>query len=379
VLAKGNWPTVIFLIFIHIASSYGIFTTELKRSTAIFGLITYFMAGTGITAGYHRFWAHRSFEAIFPIKILLLFMGTSAFEGSVIWWCRDHRAHHRFSDTEKDPYGVNKGLFWAHMGWLLVKQDEKQLGKTDMSDLTSDRLLVWQDNYYGLLALLISIVFPTLFCGFMFDDFRGGFFYSSMLRTTFVLQATWCINSLAHYFGDATFSDQRSPRDSWWVSIITFGEGYHCFHHEFPYDYRNGVRHLSYDPTKWLIYIWSLFGFTYNLKRFPTNEIEKGAFLMQQKKLDQKRVQLKWGPTVESLPIFTMDQVREDVLKGACLIVVKGLVHDVRDFVKSHPGGESFLKSKLGKDATNAFTGGVYAHSMAAWNVLELMRVGRIE
>jgi stearoyl-CoA desaturase (delta-9 desaturase) len=115
------------------------------------------------------------------------------------------------------------------------------------------------------------------------------------------------------------------------------------------------------------------------LKRFPSNEIEKGAYMMQQKKLDQQRSQLKWGPKVETLPIFTMGQVISDTEKGASLVVVKGVVHDVSDFIKLHPGGPGFLKLKLGKDATEAFTGGVYAHSLAAWNVLELMRVGRLE
>jgi stearoyl-CoA desaturase (delta-9 desaturase) len=379
VLNQVNWITVIFLVVIHTLSIYGYFTTELQRSTFIVAFASYWFAGLGITAGYHRFWSHRAYEASWPTRVLLLLMGTSAFEGSVIWWCRDHRAHHRFSDTEKDPYGVDRGLLWAHMGWLLVKQDEAKIGKTDISDLTSDRMLVWQDKNYGWFSLLIGIVIPTLFCGFVFGDFRGGFFYASMMRTAFVLQVTWCINSLAHWIGDATYSDIRSPRDSQFVSLITFGEGYHCFHHEFPYDYRNGVRFYCYDPTKWLIYVWSLFGLTFNLKRFPANEIEKGALLMQEKKINQKKALLKWGPNPSSLPVFSMRQVREDVEKGASLIVINGLVHDVAEFIKLHPGGEAFIKIKLGKDATEAFNGGVYAHSLAAGNVLELLRVGRIE
>jgi stearoyl-CoA desaturase (delta-9 desaturase) len=374
-----NWPTVIFLAIIHTVSIYGVLTTELQRSTMLFGLFCYFFAGLGITAGYHRYWSHRAYEASRPVQVLLLLMGTSAFEGSVIWWCRDHRAHHRFSDTEKDPYGVDKGLLWAHMGWLFVKQDPKKIGKTDISDLTNDRMLVWQDNNYNWFSVFVGMVVPTLLAGFLFGDFRGGFFYCAILKTVFVLQATWCINSLAHYLGEATYSDQRSPRDSYFVSLITFGEGYHCFHHEFPYDYRNGVNFLSYDPTKWLIFLWSLFGMTFNLKRFPANEIAKGALLMQLKKLEQKKSLLQWGPSPSSLPVFTMHQVKEDVTKGASLIVIDGLVHDASDFIKKHPGGEGFIRTRLGKDATPEFTGTVYAHSLAARNVLELLRVGRIE
>jgi stearoyl-CoA desaturase (delta-9 desaturase) len=379
ILHRINWPTVIFLTSIHVLSIYGIFTTELKIPTLMVGIFTYFFGGLGITAGYHRYWAHRSYEASWPAKILLLIMGTSAMEGSVIWWARDHRAHHRFSDTDKDPYGVNNGLLWAHLGWMVVKKDKKKIGKTDISDLTSDPLLKWQDKNYRWFALLIGIVLPTVICGVLFDDWRGGYFYASVLRAALVLEGTWCINSLAHYMGDATYSDQRSPRDSWIVSLITFGEGYHCFHHEFPYDYRNGVKYRSYDPTKWLIFFWNVFGLTFNLKRFPANEIEKGAYLMAQKKLEEKKAQLKWGPKIEDLPVFTMDQVKEDTDKGASLVVIKGIVHDVTDFITQHPGGQAFIKTKLGKDATQAFTGGVYNHSLAAWNVLEVLRVGRVE
>jgi len=212
----------------------------------------------------------------------------------------------------------------------------------------------------------------------MFGDWMGGYFWASVIRAVGVLQATWCINSLAHYLGDATYSDQRSSRDSWIVSLITFGEGYHCFHHEFPYDYRNGIRYTSYDPTKWLIYGLSLLGLTHNLKRFPENEIQKGAYLMEMKKMSQKKAQLKWGPEVCTLPAFTLKQVEEDVAKGASLMVINGIVHDCAKFIGEHPGGEAFIKTKLGKDATQAFNGGVYAHSLAANNVLELMRVGRI-
>jgi len=307
-----------------------------------------------------------------------MIMGTTAFEGSIIWWARDHRAHHRFSDTEKDPYGVDKGLLWAHVGWMFFKKDSKRIGKTDVSDLTSDPIVAWQHRNYSWFSITCGIVIPTLICGLGWGDWWGGYFYASIIRAVGVLQATWCINSLAHYLGEATYSDQRSSRDSFIVSLITFGEGYHCFHHEFPYDYRNGVKYWAYDPTKWLIFGLSLFGFTFNLKRFPSNEIEKGAYLMKMKKLNEIKQQLKWGPEPTTLPEFTMEQVNADNEKGAHLIVVNGLVHDVSKFISEHPGGEGFIKMKLGQDASSAFNGGVYAHSLAANNILEFLRVGKI-
>jgi stearoyl-CoA desaturase (delta-9 desaturase) len=375
---KINWGPAIFLIFIHIAAVWGIINVPLKKETGIFALITYFYSGLGITAGYHRLWSHKAYDVNIFSKIVFMLMGTSGLQGSVIWWARDHRAHHRFSDTEKDPYGVQNGLMWAHMGWLFFKKDSKIIGKTDISDLLADKVLVWQHKNYAWFSLVVSFLFPTLFCGYFFDDYWGGYFWAGVIRGAGVLQATWCINSLAHYLGDATYSDQRSSRDSWIVSLITFGEGYHCFHHEFPYDYRNGITTFAYDPTKWLIYGLSLVGMSTNLKRFPENEIQKGAYLMELKKLNEKKSKLKWGPEIEKLPKFTLKQVEEDVAKGASLMVINNLVHDCTNFIGEHPGGEAFIRTKLGKDATASFNGGVYAHSLAANNVLELMRVGRI-
>jgi len=376
-LEKVNWPTASFILITTILAFYGLFTVSPHRNTLLVTLIFYYGGGLGITAGYHRMWAHRSYNAILPYRILMLIAGTSCFEGSVLWWARDHRAHHRFSDTEKDPYGVDRGLFWAHIGWLLVKQDHSKIGVTDMSDLQKDPMLVWQAKYYIWLALLIGIGLPTLICGLGWGDWQGGFFIASMARVVFVMQGTFCINSLAHYWGSATFSDQRSPRDSYIVSLITFGEGFHNFHHEFPSDYRNGVKSHAYDPGKWLVYLLSFLGITYNLKRFPKNEIDKGEFQMEEKRLERRRGTIQWGPHKEDLPVMTMQEVKRRVHEeGASLIVINNFVHDVADFIKLHPGGLSLIQSRIGTDATGAFNGQVYKHSYSANNLLSMMRIG---
>lgn len=374
-----NWVTCIFLLLSPVVALCGLFTTEIKLKTMLVGFISYYIGGLGITMGYHRLWAHRSYDASLLVKIVLLIMGTGTFEGSVLWWSRDHRAHHRFSDTDKDPYGVNKGLWWAHIGWMLVKQDESKIGKTDMSDLEADPLLRFQDKHYSWLAVLIGFVIPTLICGYGWGDFRGGFFFAAILRTVILMQATFCINSLAHWWGDATFTDQRSPRDSYLVSLVTFGEGYHNFHHEFPYDYRNGVRYHYYDPGKWSIYLLSLIGLTYNLKRFPSNEIEKGHLQMQMKLIERKKATISWGPAIETLPVYTSAQVKERCLEGSELLVIDGVVYDVHEFKKIHPGGEKLIINYIGKDASIAFNGVVYEHSNAARNLMSHFRIGKVD
>ena len=117
---------------------------------------------------------------------------------------------------------------------------------------------------------------------------------------------------------------------------------------------------------------------TYNLKRFPKNEILKGVIQMKEKKLNQEKTLLKWGPEVAKLPEYTWQQIKELVREGACLVVFDGLVHDVADFMKIHPGGEKMVSCRLGTDITESFNGGVYNHANGARNLLEMLRVGRL-
>lgn len=141
----------------------------------------------------------------------------------------------------------------------------------------------------------MSLVFPTLVCGFGWGDWLGGLIYAGILRAGFVQQATFCVKSLAHWLGDQPFDDRNSPRDHLITALVTLIEGYHNFHHEFPSDYRNAIQWWQYDPTKWSIWLWKKVGLAYDLKQFKSNEIEKGRVQQQQKKLDQKRAQLDWG------------------------------------------------------------------------------------
>lgn len=291
---------------------------------------------------------------------------------------RDHRAHHRYTDTDKDPYSVRKGLLYSHFGWMLMKQNPKRIGRTDISDLNEDPVVVWQHKNYLKVVLFMGLVFPMIVAGLGWGDWFGGFIYAGILRIFFVQQATFCVNSLAHWLGDQPFDDRNSPRDHVITALVTLGEGYHNFHHEFPSDYRNAIETFQYDPTKWSIWIWKQMGLAYDLKQFKQNEIEKGRVQQQQKKLDQKRSKLDWGVPLDALPVMEWDDFQDQAKNGRGLIAVAGVVHDVTEFIKVHPGGKAMINSGIGKDATAMFNGGVYMHSNAAHNLLSTMRVGVI-
>lgn len=371
-----NWLNTFFILGIPMLGLIYAYWTPLHLKTALFAVFYYFNTGMGITAGYHRLWAHTSYKATLPLKLYLAAMGAGAVEGSARWWSRGHRAHHRYTDTEKDPYSVRKGLLYSHIGWMVMKQNPKRIGRTDITDLNEDPVVVWQHTHYLKSVIAMALVLPTVVCGLGWGDWMGGFVYGGILRIFFVQQATFCVNSLAHWLGEQPFDDRNSPRDHVITALITLGEGYHNFHHEFPSDYRNAIQWWQYDPTKWCIWTWKKLGLAYDLKQFRQNEIEKGRVQQLQKKLDQKRATLDWGTPLEQLPVVDWDDFVAESKNGKALVAVAGVIHDVTDFIKDHPGGKALISSAIGKDATATFNGGVYLHSNAAHNLLSTMRVG---
>jgi len=363
------------IIIVPMLGLWGAYYTPLSWATLIWSVVYYYNTGLGITAGYHRLWAHSSYSASLPLKIYLAAVGGGAVEGSIRWWSRDHRAHHRYTDTEKDPYSVRKGLMYSHIGWMVMKQNPKKVGRTDISDLNGDAVVVWQHKHYLWVVVFMGVIFPTIVAGFGWGDWLGGFIYAGVLRIFFVQQATFCVNSLAHWLGDQPFDDRNSPRDHVITALVTLGEGYHNFHHEFPSDYRNAIEWFQYDPTKWCIWTWKQLGLAYDLKQFRSNEIEKGRIQQLQKKIDRKRATLDWGVPLEQLPVMEFDDFQEECRNGRALVLIAGVVHDVSSFVKEHPGGKAMINSGIGKDATAIFNGGVYQHSNAAHNLLSNFRV----
>ncbi|KAL0260104.1 hypothetical protein SLS55_005849 [Diplodia seriata] len=247
-----------------------------------------------------------------------------------------------------------KTAIFAYMGWILMKQNPRRIGRTDISDLNADPIVIFQHRHYVKCALAMGVVFPGLAAWLLWDDLAGGLVYAGVLRVFFVQQATFCINSLAHWIGEQPFDDRNSPRDHWITALATLGEGYHNFHHEFPSDYRNAIEWWQYDPTKWFIWLWKQCGLASDLKQFRANEIEKGRLQMAQKKLDRVRATLDWGVPLDRLPVVSWDDyVAQAKTGGRAWIAVAGVIHDVSDFVDEHPGGrmEVELWKRQHKDA----------------------------
>lgn len=404
-LKRLNWLHVPLLILTPLIGLYGIFTTPWNAKTYAFAVAYYFFTGLGITAGYHRLFAHRAYKATWLARVILLLAGAGAVEGSARWWSRDHRAHHRFVDTDQDPYSASKGFWYSHIGWMLVKQDKEKIGGKfiNIKDLEEDPLVRFQHKFYLPIAIFMGVVFPTIFCGLLWGDYYGGYFIAGVARLVFVHHSTFFVNSLAHWAGTASFSDAHTARNSIITAFVTLGEGYHNFHHEFPNDYRNGVKWWQYDPTKVTIYLMSLVGLTYDLIETSPGEILKGELQMQQKALQEAKKVPEWGPHPDHLPVVSWSQftqqakakkwvvMRDDPLENETKAPETWYVLDVskmmdpNNWMTQHPGGVALLEGYLGQDITAKFNyhtqanpDGYYKHSNAAHNVAVSLRVAKL-
>lgn len=283
-----NWVTTLmfattFLAALTLVPWYGL---AHGYSTAAWVSLAAFLAANGlsITAGYHRLWAHRTYQAHWALRLVYMVFGTMALQNSILIWATDHRRHHQFVDQPgQDPYAATRGFWYSHIGWMLRHW---QSGRQDFSngrDLEQDPVVRWQHRYYLPLALATNVGLP-LAVGWLAGDAWGVLLLAGLLRLVLIHHTTFFINSLAHIWGSRPYTDSNTARDNPVLAFLTYGEGYHNFHHIFDRDYRNGVRWWQWDPSKWLIFGLSLVGVTRNLKRVPDVTIQRARLAMQFKR-----------------------------------------------------------------------------------------------
>jgi stearoyl-CoA desaturase (Delta-9 desaturase) len=248
-----------------------------------------YACGFSITLGYHRLFSHLAFRANWFVRLFTVIFGAGAFEGSVLWWASEHRSHHKHVDHDEDPYSISKGLFHAHIGWLMFKL-KPETTLDNVADLNKDPLLAWQHRHVNLLSFLVAFVLPATI-GFVWGGWKaalGAFLIAGVLRVVVLQHCTFCINSLCHYIGSQPYSSKCSARDSWLMAIVTLGEGYHNYHHEFQHDYRNGVKPWQIDPTKWIIWTLSKVGLVKQLRRVPSEKIVLCELAEAQRQLEKR-------------------------------------------------------------------------------------------
>jgi len=277
--APLNWPATLMFVLSGAAALtlvpwYG-FSHGYSHSAWAWFAVVLSLNELAITCGYHRLFAHATYKAHCAVRLVYLLFGAMALQNSALNWSAGHRAHHQFvDDPERDPYCARRGFWFSHIGWMLREYPSGRPDFNRVHDLEKDPLVLWQHRHYLPVALAMNIAVPVLL-GLVSGDLVGTFLLAGVLRLVVSHHLTFCINSLAHILGTQPYSADNTARDNALVALLTFGEGYHNYHHTFANDYRNAVGWWQWDPSKWLISALSWCGLATSLKRVPRFRIRR--------------------------------------------------------------------------------------------------------
>ena len=257
------WLTVLVMIAFHIGAVAALFMFSWKPFLVAI-LLWWLAGGFGIGMGYHRLLTPRGYKTFKWMEYLLTIGATLTWEGGPIFWVAIHRMHHQNTDKEGDPHSPNDGGFWAHVGWLLTGQTVHNDTATLLPyvpDLRKDKFHVWISRWHWVpittlgLLLLVFGGWPYLFWGIFF-------------RTVLGLHSTWLVNSATHMWGSRRFPTTDTSRNSFWVALLTFGEGWHNNHHAHPQSSRHGLAWYEFDPNWYGVSALQFFGLAWDVKAY---------------------------------------------------------------------------------------------------------------
>lgn len=304
---------IITFLLALVAVPYRAFTHGFDQTEICIAMLCFAYCSMSITAGYHRLWSHKTHKAHASLRFIYALGGAFALQNSILHWSSDHRIHHKHVDkNDIDPYSAKKGFWFSHIGWMLRDYQPHRYNNYDnVRDLKKDTIVMWQHKYYLPLTIFMNIGVPVLF-GWWHGDIINSLLLIGVLRLVLNHHTTFFINSLAHIWGKQTYTDKNTARDNGIIAFLTFGEGYHNFHHIFENDYRNGIQWWHFDPTKWLIKGCSYIKLTSSLKTSPENLIQKARLNMV---LKHKKAKLTSHPNAEKLSTLLQEEYDLLVLK----------------------------------------------------------------
>lgn len=234
----------------------------------LFGATMYASLVFAITAGYHRYLAHKSFKTSRVFQFLLCFLGTLSLQRGCIWWAANHRAHHKLSDTPEDPHSpVQSGFWYSHMGWIFnQKNDKTRWGMAkDLAKFPELKFLnsYWMYIYFGWCAAVLILLGPQFLV------------WGCFIATVAVWHATFCVNSLLHVWGKQDYPTKDQSRNNPWLSFVVFGENWHNNHHFYSSSVRQGFRWYEIDITYYVLCILEKLHIIWDLRRPPSQVLEQ--------------------------------------------------------------------------------------------------------
>uniref|UniRef100_A0A182N6I9 Fatty acid desaturase domain-containing protein n=1 Tax=Anopheles dirus TaxID=7168 RepID=A0A182N6I9_9DIPT len=277
--AEIKWNNVLMIGIFHVIAVWS-FLHYVFRATPVTYLWGFFVggcAGFGVTGGVHRLWCHRSYKAKLPLRIILMCCYSIAGQNTIYDWVRDHRIHHKYSETDGDPHNANRGFLYAHVGWLMLRKHPECIKKgrlIDMSDIVSDPVVQFHHKNFVLMKVLFCFILPTFIPWYIFGEtFLMSFFSQCFVRYVLSLNFTWLVNSAAHLYGNHPYDTRINPAENRVVSVVAMGEGWHNYHHVFPWDYKAAeLGNYSVNVTTFWLDVFSKIGWAYDLKQ-PSKEL----------------------------------------------------------------------------------------------------------
>lgn len=215
-------------------------------------------AGLGVTAGVHRLWTHRSYKATDGFRIFLAAAFSASGQNTIYDWVRDHRTHHQYSDTDADPHNISRGFWFSHIGWLMMTKHPEVIEKgkkIHMDDILSDTVVQFHQEHFTLLKFLLCFLIPTLVPIYCWgESVKMAIATQVFIRYALVLNFTWSVNSFAHLWGNKPYNPLISPCENKFVSYVAIGEGWHNYHHTYPYDYKASEFGVVNFTTRFLLW-----------------------------------------------------------------------------------------------------------------------------
>jgi stearoyl-CoA desaturase (delta-9 desaturase) len=262
------WLVSLPFVSVHLAC-LAVFLTGVHWLDLVLCALCYFTRMFGITAGYHRYFAHRSYKTSRPFQFFLACLGCSALQKGPLWWSAHHRDHHRFSDTDADPHSPHaRSVWWAHIGWILTKGHEA----ADLSrvrDWSRFPELRWLNSLHWLPGIALAVV-----CWLVggWSGLAWGFFVSTIL----LYHGVFTVNSLCHLFGYQRFATADQSRNNLFVALITLGEGWHNNHHHYQSSANQGFYWWEVDVTYYVLRFLEVFGVVWGIRKPPRRVLERG-------------------------------------------------------------------------------------------------------
>jgi len=271
---KPNFFTSAVLAVLHIGAIAALFMFSWK-ALIVTAALYWLTIGFGISLGYHRLHTHRSFQVPLGLEYLFAVFGALTLEGGPIFWVATHRIHHQKSDQAGDPHSPRDGAWWAHIGWILFGEtnhnNTKMMSKY-APDLAKHRFYVWLNNYHWLPTIILAAALLAI----------GGLpmmLWAVCLRIVVGLHSTWLVNSATHMFGSRRFETKDDSRNSWWVALLTFGEGWHNNHHAHPTSARHGLAWYEFDISWITLKLMKAVGIAKHIRvaKLPSREAVREA------------------------------------------------------------------------------------------------------